>query len=363
MVRTHRSTRHDSRCANRGLTVVTLAILACAGPAPANSVETLTWERDAAGRTVVVIHFAETIDPSSFRSYPLSDPSREVIVVSGIHRKPTPDILTIADGVVERIRLVTPADADVPELLVVLDLAIPTARLVELYAEGRRLTGLVEPVDTTPTPRAEATPAASGAALQTTDRPALPSEPSVQPTPSPTEAHGGPEAVSPGSAARAPDRPPPVLVPTATARLDVGDAPDSRTVAPNRPTPSVDAVEGTRVVDIVVTSRRDTTTLLRVTADGPLRRGVARTLSVPGESSRIVVSLRGLSAPDLPRTIDVGDQNIDRIRLIHDTETADGELHLVVHLARPDVVPVELEQVGPNLVVVFEAMPPTVPAP
>jgi len=66
------------------------------------------------------------------------------------------------------------------------------------------------------------------------------------------------------------------------------------------------------------------------------------------------VTIRGVTAPDLPRSIEVDDPNITRIRLIHDPEIAEGELHLVLHLTRSGISVTELEQVGPHLVVLLE---------
>jgi hypothetical protein len=67
------------------------------------------------------------------------------------------------------------------------------------------------------------------------------------------------------------------------------------------------------------------------------------------------LTIQGISAPDLPRTISIGDPNLDRIRLIHDAETSTGELHLVLQLERAGVSVIELKQVGPHLVLQLAA--------
>lgn len=107
--------------------------------------------------------------------------------------------------------------------------------------------------------------------------------------------------------------------------------------------------------------RNDGSTLLRITANGRIPQGIARTLEITDAPPRIILSLRGMSAPDLPRTIDIGDPNLARIRLVHDAETSEGELHLVLHLERPGVSVIELNQVGPHLVLQLAVEKPTAP--
>ena len=77
-----------------------------------------------------------------------------------------------------------------------------------------------------------------------------------------------------------------------------------------------------------------------------------------GDPPRIILTIRAVSAPDIPRTIEIGDPNLKRIRLIHDAETSMGELHLVLHLTRIGISVAEVNQVGPNLVVRLSATKP-----
>lgn len=81
---------------------------------------------------------------------------------------------------------------------------------------------------------------------------------------------------------------------------------------------------------------------------------------VAGDQPRIVVTMLGISAPDLPRTIEFDDVNLRRIRLIHDAETSDGELHMVLQPSRAGVAIAEMKQLGSHLVVVLS--PPASPA-
>ena len=106
-----------------------------------------------------------------------------------------------------------------------------------------------------------------------------------------------------------------------------------------------------RAIDITASHRGDGSTLLRITADGRLKNASARFLEVEGDQPRIVLTIRGITAPDLPRSMEIDDPNIDRIRLVHDGETSEGELHLVLHLNDSQVGVAELKQVGPHLVV------------
>ncbi|MGD8440542.1 MAG: hypothetical protein PVG53_08390, partial [Holophagae bacterium] len=87
-----------------------------------------------------------------------------------------------------------------------------------------------------------------------------------------------------------------------------------------------------------------------ITADGRLPRGHARVMTMSGVPPRLIVSIRSVSAPNLPRTIDAGGPNVDRIRLVHGADTTSGELHLVLQLTHPGVRVVDQRQVGENLV-------------
>ena len=116
------------------------------------------------------------------------------------------------------------------------------------------------------------------------------------------------------------------------------------------PIPVAEAPVASHVIDIVATPRGDGSTLLRITADGDLPKGCARHLEVDDDPPRIVLTIRDVSAPELPRSIEIGGQYIERIRLIHDADVSQGELHLVLHLTNPGISVTELKQVGPNLV-------------
>jgi len=106
-----------------------------------------------------------------------------------------------------------------------------------------------------------------------------------------------------------------------------------------------------RAIDISASHRGDGSTLLRITADGRLKNGSARFLEIEGDQPRIVLTIRGITAPDLPRSMEIDDPNIDRIRLVHDGETSEGELHLVLHLTEAAISVIELKQMGPHLAV------------
>jgi hypothetical protein len=73
-------------------------------------------------------------------------------------------------------------------------------------------------------------------------------------------------------------------------------------------------------------------------------------MTMSGVPPRLIVSIRSVSAPNLPRTIDAGGPNVDRIRLVHGADTTSGELHLVLQLTHPGVRVVDQRQVGENLV-------------
>jgi hypothetical protein len=77
-------------------------------------------------------------------------------------------------------------------------------------------------------------------------------------------------------------------------------------------------------------------------------------MNIAGTEPAIVVTLRGLSAPDLSRTLTFDDRNIHRIRLVHDAGTTEGELHLLITPTSDTVEVRRFETAGSNLVVLLQ---------
>jgi hypothetical protein len=290
--------------------------------AHAASVTSVAWDRHPSGHTAITLIFDRPPAPDSFRAYPLAGPPRIVIVVTGITGAPEARVLEVSNGVVERIRLGVHLDRKPGEVHAVLDLASDRVALHSLDLDGSRLTALVGPGrGPTVTPRLRARPTAT---------------PTPDSSPSPTVIVAAPSPEPSRTPAAAPN---PVASTPSEAVASSAEAP------PIRP--------ASRVVELTATDRGDGSTLLLVTADGRLPLGCARMLEVSADPPRTVVSLRGLSAPDMPRSIDLDGPNLRRVRLIHDAQTESGELHLVVHLTGPDVAVLDQRQVGPNLVLRF----------
>lgn len=352
--------------------LATISLLSAAlltPPIEANTVATLTRSHDAAGRTLVTVICTEPIAEGSFRTFPLTDPPRAVVALEGITSSVDAAELWIDDGRVEKIRLIHHPDRVPPELLVALDLTVETARVLELRHEMERLVIVVgtEPASvptiapttaTTPSPSPTPEPAPA-----TTTPPPSPTvtqthqpSPTTTPTPTPTPMSAPTRTPSPEPTEA------PSIEPTATAAAE----PVSTPVPPppvgldSLPTPMAATGNGSRLEKISASNRSDGSTLVRISAGGPLPRGCARHMVVAGEPPRIVVTMRGISAPDLPRTIEFDDVNLRRIRLIHDAETSDGELHMVIQPSRAGVAIGEMRQLGPHLVVVLS--PPASPA-
>ena len=324
-----------------------------------NTVSAIGWDVDSSGRTTVTIVCAEPVDPESFRSFPIPDPPRAVIVLEGITNKVEPGLLTIENRDILRVRLGHHPERPIPELHIVLDLQSDEVQILDIRHDGNRLIAEVGTL-----PRMVATSIPIDSPMTSPPVPLLPSPTTpptplpLTPTPSPTPfAHTPTPSSTPSPTPTAsqpfPDRPAPPILP-----------PPSRepspypTIEPTRaphdlatPTPDPDPVTATRIVDIATSLRGDGSTLLRITADGRLPQGCARTLEVNDDPPRIILTIRGVSAPSLSRTLAVGDTNLDRIRLIHDAETSEGELHLLLYLARAGVAVTAMNQVGPNLAV------------
>jgi hypothetical protein len=366
--------RHDSRAITRReqrwmksraafIAFIVSVVIAGASPARGNTVAALSWDHDPTGQTTVTVVCAEDFSTTSFRSYTLNDPPRAVIVMEDVLPVEDPTELLIEDRHVKRIRLVHHPERRPHELLLVFDLQSDSAEIVEIRHDGDRITAVVGlPVSTTPAiaatstahpptvtptpspePTATATPTETSAATATTPpTPTATAEPSATSTQTPT----------PSAPPTYPDRPAPPVLPITRPPSTPTAAPSSpeETRVDATPTPDPEPDVATRVVDIATSIRGDGSTLLRVTANGRIPLGSARYLEVTGEPPRVVVTIRGLSAPDLPRSIEIDDRNIERIRLIHDAETIDGELHLVLHLTGSQISVEKMQQVGPNLV-------------
>jgi len=365
---------HGHRGRRRLVGLVVLALAAGATSATANTIETISWDHDSNGHTVVVIDCAEAVDPSVIRSYPLVDPARIVVVIGDIARPVEPDVLTIDDVNVKRVRLGYHDELSPPELHVILDLEMTDAgRLLELRRDGTRVVVVVgtrtgktttpTPVDSpTPLP-ATPTPVDSPTVLPATPTPTSTPKPSptTPPPPTPLPTRTPTPAFS--------DRPAPPVLPTAWGPTAAATATTASEADPLVPQPSASPPQipqretANEVIDIAASARGDGSTLLRITGNGRLPQGCARILEIADESPRVIVTIQGMTAPDLPRSIDIDDANVDRVRLVHDAETARVELHLVLHLTRPGLSVTEMKQVGPHLVVLLTPNEPPSPTP
>jgi len=296
------------------LTVAVVVVpLVAARPAVASprAVTGVAWLTDSNGTTVVTVTTDTELEPGDYRAYGMPSPPRVVVVLRGISRAMEPAGRVIGDGTLLRVRSGLHRPRTGNELHLVFDLAAADVELLELGHAGGRLRAVFgrRPQPTTsgaPTPVSQPTARA-------------------MPTPSPLPS---PESPTPRVSPAA------VLTPALFA-----------TPTPTRETPLAQ-----HVTAISASPRGDGSTLLLVTADGPLPDGCVRVLEVADDPGRIIVTLRGLSAPDLPRTLELNAPLLQEIRLIHDAETSAGELHLVLHLSDGTVSVTDLNQVGANLV-------------
>ena len=270
----------------------------------------LDWSDEADGATTVVVILDADLMPESYRSYTVPQPPRAVVVIRGISETLEPRTIPVGDRNLLQIRTGLHRDGGAHELHLVFDLADPSVRVLEVSGNGAALRVVLGP----PPVQIEAA----------TPSPAPPPPTSAPRSPVPTAAPPSSPGPNPAAGSTA-DLPLPVVAP------DLGPA--------------------ARVTEITASPRGDGSTLLLVTADGRLADGCARVIEVADEPARIIVTLRGLRAPDLPRTIELGDEIVHRVRLIHDAETSHGELHLVLHLSDGTVAVTDLNQVGEHLVV------------
>lgn len=351
---------HDNPARHHLVALTAFLFTAGSIPAAANTVEAISWDHDSSGRTVVVVVCAEAVDPSLVRSYPLADPARAVVVIGGITQPVKPGLLTIDDPQISQLRLGHHDEVSPAELHVIFDLQSETAGIHELRLDGARISIVV---GSRSGPTATHTPPDSPTPLPSP----LPPTPSPTPSPSPSSTPSPTPVPALGATPASPDRPaPPVLptvpaTPTAVAATTLEPPPVSSAFP--SPASAGESERATRVIDIAASPRGDGSTLLRITTNGRLPLGSARVLEIADDSPRVILTIRGISAPDLPRTIEIGDANLDRIRLVHDAETSEDELHLVLHLTRTGISVTEMKQVGPHLVVQLTPNDPTPPTP
>lgn len=353
-------------------TILLLSAVLFAPSLEANTVASLSRSHDSSGRSMVILVCSEPINARSFRTFPLADPPRLVVALEGITTAVDPAELWIGDGRVEKIRLIHHSDRVPPELLVVLDLTDERAQILELRHETERLVIVVgtNPASTpgassptpkkpspsptpetlaetaTPPPTVTRTPASESTSTVTptpTPEPSPTATPTQTPTPTPTSSPTSTPTETPSSQ------------PTATVKAEATSipAPVPPVGLDSLPTPKPTGGDGSRLEKISASNRGDGSTLLRISAGGVLPLGCARNMVVDGDPPRIVITMRGISAPDLPRTIEFDDDNLRRIRLIHDAETSDGELHLLLQPSRIGVEVSEMKQLGHHLVVVL----------
>jgi hypothetical protein len=346
------------RFGRTGSTLAVLLASAAFALAAANTISDVSWIHDDQGNTVVVVSATGDMDPASYRAYTLEDPTRIVIVLTGVDAPYLPDEVPVGDARVDGLRIGYHRESAPPELHVVVDAASDRVGLLDIDHERNRLMVTVGPVpvpEPTQQPSPSPTPQPSPSPTQPPSPTPVP-QPSLTPTrqPSPTPVQQPSPTPTVGQQSY-PDRPPPPVLPV--DRTD-RPLPQSPAVAPNGvprvfPTATPGDLDGTasHVVDLSASVRTDGSILLRVTADGDFPTGCGRFMEIDDDPPRVVVTIRGVSAPDLPRTIEIQDPNLEKIRLIHDPEVGEGELHLVLHLNDPALKVAELKQVGPHLVV------------
>jgi hypothetical protein len=338
---------HLGRSRVRLLARCVIACLAACAPWPAiaTTVTSVSWDHRPLNLTEIIIDCDGPVAQGSYRAFTIPDPPRIVIVIEGASTDASSETLNIADGTVDEVRLGAHPERSPTEVHIVLDVSSDRVRLRELTADGPRLVALVgrpRQAPLTPTPTATLAGPVTAPDGPPPSGPVPPSTANPTPTPIPSRA---PASGSLPTSEDLPVRPEVRRYDTVPAAVGTATAEGATPVPP----------AASEIIDIEATERSDGSTLLLITADGRLPMGCARVLNVSGEPPRLIVSIRAVSAPDLPRTIDIGDANIDRIRLVHSAETTAGELHLVLQLARSEVDVVDRRQVGENLVLQLAA--------
>jgi hypothetical protein len=336
-------------------------VLIAASPAPLTVVRAVRVDPERSGVTRVEVDTGDPRVPYRYRQYSdLDGAPRGVLRLRGVTRSLAGDTIPIHDSNLEQIRIGLHPELEPPELHLVFDL---TDRRVTVLSITRELTTLVIHVgrpggtptpglverSVSPTPATASAPppppAPPSAALTPTATPTPTAMPSPTPTPtaSPT-AVPAPPPTRP-AAHRPPPTPssPPPRAPRTLFRLDE-TAPPPDTVS--GPTPIA-------ITEMVVSTRADGSTMLRVSADEALPRHAILDYGDPRDPSRHVLLLLGVRATAAPSLLEVDGDCLRAIQIASAGAGRPAETQLGLVLASSRVRVTKVTTQGRHLVVVL----------
>jgi hypothetical protein len=101
----------------------------------------------------------------------------------------------------------------------------------------------------------------------------------------------------------------------------------------------VQAAPGTagRLLELATRRDSDGSTLITITADGPIPALRHRHIRVSDEPPRDVISIVGVDMPDAPPLIPVDDACLRSIKVVHRADQTPQAVHLVLNLTSPEV--------------------------
>ncbi|MDX1631412.1 MAG: TIGR02266 family protein, partial [Thermoanaerobaculia bacterium] len=135
------------------------------------------------------------------------------------------------------------------------------------------------------------------------------------------------------------------------------EEPSARTVSrtalpPGESNPPV-SQDPFRTLEEIDWSQEEDRTVFELTTDGLVQEDRYRSFTLGGGNPRILLRLRDVTRPYSPTTLEVGSDQVARIRLGYHREPTGNELHVVFDLTSPRVEPLSLDPDGNRLQVIL----------
>ena len=309
-----------------------------AGESPAGTrITHVSVEQRDGDSTVIAVSFDGPITGHRW-SHIDGDKPRGVVKIAGIVEAYRPYELAVEDGRVHRVRIGHHPEFNPPEEHLVFDLVDARVAITRVFKQDRRLTVVLQRVEsslgrqptapTAPTPTALVPKTAPATRTPTTT-------PTATATPSPTAtATDTPTPPPPSATAESPPAParPPTAAPALPTKPEPVAAPDRR-VATAPPA----EFSAPLLTELVISHREDGSALVRVTADRPIERSDVRFFSVRDAPPRNLLVLPGTGLPGEDARLPVQDGLLCEIGLAFTHEGGSARTELTFYLASSEV--------------------------
>ncbi len=342
----------------------TVVTLSAAGDSPAGThITHVSVEHRDSDSTVIAVSFDGPITGHRWSHIDGEEP-RAVLRIAGILEAYRPYEVAVEDGRVRRVRIGHHPEFNPPEEHLVFDLIDNRVAITQVMKQDQRLIVVLQRVEASGRSRPPAPSEPSPTALVPRTAPATPTPTmtptaTAPPTPIPTL---DPTVTAP----LAPPTPPTSAPPTATPASPISPE-QPRAAPPTLPTnpPQVAAPDrrvtaiphppkdfpGPLLTELVISHREDGSTLVRVTADGPIEGLDVRYLGVRVGPPRNILVIPGAGLPGEDALLPVRDGILCEIGVVFIEDGGPARTELTFYLASPDVTPEQLAIVGTHAVI------------